>query len=48
MHSFRVLRPFHRFLIFYRYDTSTLFAERLIYGGRDLPRRLRESPYESE
>ena len=42
--SFRVQRPFHRFLIFYRHDTSALFAERLIYGGRDLPRRLLESP----
>jgi plasmid stabilization system protein ParE len=26
MHSLRVQRPFHRFLIFYRYDSSTLFA----------------------
>jgi len=42
--SFRVLKPFHRFLIFYRHDDSALFAERLIYGGRDLPRRLLESP----
>ena len=42
--SFRVCRPFHRFLIFYRHDDSALFAERLIYGGRDLPRRLLESP----
>lgn len=40
--SFRVAKPFHRFLIFYRADDSTLFAERLIYGGRDLPRRLLE------
>ena len=48
MRSFRVQRPFHRFLVFYRYDASTLFAERLIYGGRDLPRRLHESPYKSE
>jgi len=38
--SFRVVKPFHRFLIFYRADDSTLFAERLIYGGRDLPKRL--------
>lgn len=45
IHSFRVQRPFHRFLIFYRFDSSTLFAERLIYGGRDLPKRLLESPY---
>lgn len=43
--SFRATKPFHRFLIFYRFDDSTLFAERLIHGGRDLPRRLLESPY---
>jgi len=40
--SFRVAKPFHRFLVFYRADDATLFAERLIYGGRDLPRRLLE------
>jgi plasmid stabilization system protein ParE len=45
IHSFRIKKPFHRFLIFYRFDSSTLFAERLIYGGRDLPKRLLESPY---
>jgi plasmid stabilization system protein ParE len=28
--SYRVQRPFHRLLIFYRCDSSTLFAERLI------------------
>lgn len=43
--SFRVRKPFHRFLIFYRHDNSSFFAERLIYGGRDLPGRLLESPY---
>ena len=43
--SFRVRRPFHRFLIFYRHDDSRLYAERLIYGGRDLPRRLLETPF---
>jgi toxin ParE1/3/4 len=42
--SYRVCKPFHRFLIFYRHDDSTLFAERLIHGGRDLPRRLLELP----
>jgi plasmid stabilization system protein ParE len=40
--SFRVAKPFHRFLVFYRADGSTLYAERLIHGGRDLPRRLLE------
>lgn len=43
--SVRVRKPFRRFLIFYRHDDSALIAERLIYGGRDLPRRLLESPY---
>ena len=38
--SFRVKRPFNRLLIFYRYDSQTLYAERLIHGARDLPRRL--------
>ena len=42
--SFRVRKPFHRFLVFYRFDDKTLFAERLIYGGHDLPRRLLERP----
>lgn len=40
--SFRVRRPFQRFLLFYRHDDRTLFAERLTFGGRDLPRRLLE------
>ena len=40
--SFRVRRPFNRFLIFYRTTDDELLAERLIYGGRDLPRRLME------
>lgn len=42
--SFRVARPFHRLLLFYRHDARTLYAERLIHGARDLPRRLREPP----
>jgi len=46
--SFRVCKPFHRFLVFNRHNGSNLFAERLIYGGRDLPRRLLESPYAEE
>jgi len=45
--SFRVSRPFDRHLIFYRFDDSTLYAERVIHGMRDLPRRLLEPP-ESE
>ena len=43
--SFRVRKPFHRFLIFYRHEGVALFAERLICGGPDLPRRLLKSPF---
>lgn len=46
--AFRVHPPFNRLLIFYRYDSETLFAERLIHGTRELPRRLLQSPYESD
>lgn len=46
--SFRVQRPYHRLLIFYRHNSETLFAERLIHGSRDLPRRLVESPYAAD
>ena len=46
--SFRVQRPFNRLIVFYRHDTETLFAERLIHGTRDLPRRLLQSPYEGD
>ncbi|MEN9573396.1 MAG: hypothetical protein RL514_1251 [Verrucomicrobiota bacterium] len=42
--SFRVEHPFHRLLLFYRHDARPLFAERLVHGARDLPRRLREPP----
>jgi len=44
MRSFRVQRPFHRLIVFYRTDSTILFAERLIHGARDLPRRLRKPP----
>jgi len=46
--SWRVQKPYHRHLIFYRFDDKTLFAERVLHGARDLPRRLLQSPYESE
>jgi len=46
VNSFRVQRPFQRILIFYRFDAEHLRAERLIHGARDLPRRLRQSPYD--
>ncbi len=38
--SWRVDRPYHRHLIFYRFDEETFIAERIIHGARDLPRRL--------
>jgi plasmid stabilization system protein ParE len=46
--SWRAQRPYHRHLIFYRFDDTTLFAERILHGARDLPRRLLQSPYEEE
>jgi toxin ParE1/3/4 len=44
--SWRVERPYHRHLIFYRFDEKTLIAERVLHGARDLPRRLIRSPNE--
>ena len=44
LHSQQVSRPFGRHLIFYRYTDTDLFAERVMHGMRDLPRRLREPP----
>lgn len=44
--SFRIQPPFHRHLIFYRFDAAALYAERLIHGARDLPRRVIQSPFE--
>jgi toxin ParE1/3/4 len=46
LRSWRVGRPYHRHLIFYRFDKETLMAERVLHGARDLPRRLLQSPYE--
>lgn len=46
LRSFPVSKPFNRILIFYRCDSRVFYAERLIHGGRDLQRRLSESPYE--
>jgi toxin ParE1/3/4 len=48
LRSWRVEKPFHRHLIFYRFNEVTLFAERVIHGARDLPRRLLQSPYQTE
>jgi toxin ParE1/3/4 len=44
--SWRVERPYHRHLIFYRFDKETLIAERVVHGARDLPRRVLQSPEE--
>lgn len=44
--SFRVQQPFQRILIFYRFDATALFAERLIHGARDLPGRLLDHPHD--
>jgi toxin ParE1/3/4 len=45
--SWRVRKPYHRHLIFYQSDAKTLLAVRVVHGARDLPRRLRQSPYEA-
>jgi plasmid stabilization system protein ParE len=34
--SFRVNPPFNCHLIFYRYDDTTLYAERVMHGAREL------------
>ena len=40
----QIARPFQKHVIFYRYDDTSLFAERVMHGTRDLPRRLIEPP----
>ena len=42
--SYRVNPPFHKHLIFYRHNATTLFSERVVHGARDLPRRLLQLP----
>jgi plasmid stabilization system protein ParE len=44
-HSWLVQRPFQKHIVFYRFTDDVLMLERLIHGARDLPRRLRDSPY---
>jgi plasmid stabilization system protein ParE len=46
--SWRVQNPYHRPLIFYRFDDKKLFAERILHGARDLPRRLLQPPHATE
>ena len=48
LRSWRTQKPYHRHLIFYRFDDRNLLAERIIHGARDLPRRLFQSPDEGE
>jgi toxin ParE1/3/4 len=48
IHSVLVERPFHKYILYYRFTAEVLVLERLIHGARDLPRRLRESPYEAD
>ena len=40
----QIARPFQKHIIFYRCDDKNLFVERVMYGSRDLPRRLLEPP----
>ena len=40
----KVEQPFQKHLIFYRYNETTLSAERAVHGARDLPRRLLQPP----
>ena len=44
LRSFWVDSPFRVHLIFYRHNTTDLSAERLMHGGRHLPRRMVEQP----
>jgi len=44
LRCFSVERPFQKHLIFYRFDESTLYAERAVHGARDLSRRLGQAP----
>jgi plasmid stabilization system protein ParE len=41
--SYRVNPPFNKHLIFYRHNANKLFAERVLHGACDLPRRLLQS-----
>jgi len=44
LRSFPTEHPFGSILIFYRANDEVLDAVRLMHGGRNLPRRLREPP----
>ena len=42
--SWKVQKPYHRHLIFYRFNDKKLLAERILHGARDLPRVLLRKP----
>ena len=44
LRSCLVARPFHRHLVFYRHDETSLDLVRVMHGARDLPRGLRQPP----
>ena len=44
LRSFRVNPPFDKYVVFYRFNENTLYAERIVHGARDLPRRLLQRP----
>ena len=46
--SFCVEKPFHKHVLFYRYQEKILSIERVMRGSRNLPRRLAESPGEGD
>ena len=47
-HSWLVEAPFHKHIVFYRFNSDVLSLERLIHGARDLPRRIHMAPYDEE
>lgn len=44
LRSCPVARPFHRHLIFYRHDATSVDLVRVMHGACDLPERLRQPP----
>ena len=40
----RVESPFQKHLIFYHWNETTVQAERVVHGSRDLQERLRQAP----
>ena len=47
VHSVLVEPPFRKHILYYRFTHEELFVEQLIHVARDLPCRLRESPFEN-